>query len=428
VNIRALVANHMATPARRGVLRILAGAGAGQVVLIAATPILTRLFTPYDFGVLTIITSLSVVVGSVAALRLDMAVPLAVHDLDAARLLRLGVTVSVLIGCSLTSLVLASGHLLDGLIASESSAWLWSFPLVGSLIACSQLLTQMAVRQRNYELIARQNIIRSAATVAVQLALAFVTGPVGLIGGLVVGQVVSLGVLRTGTKVRMTMFVREFLALRPLVRAYRRFSLWLIPASLLNTIGLQGPLLLIAFHYGAMTAGVVGLTQRLLVLPMTVAGQAFSQVYVGEISRLLRSDGSTAYLLFRRTSKSLSLLAAVVGILVLTLSPLLGPVLGHSWESVGAYARVLIISIMAQFIVWPISQTIALQKRVRMQFAWDATRAVATIGAVLIAVYSGASALECVAVLSVVSTVMYAILWVLARQSLQRLRVYKEAG
>jgi hypothetical protein len=63
-----------------------------------------------------------------------------------------------------------------------------------------------------------------------------------------------------------------------------------------------------------------------------------------------------------------------------------------------------------------------------MQFAWDATRAVATIGAVLIAVYSGASALECVAVLSVVSTVMYAILWVLARQSLQRLRVYKEAG
>ncbi|MBE7163400.1 MAG: oligosaccharide flippase family protein, partial [Williamsia herbipolensis] len=60
--------------ARSPILTILVGTGLGQGLVIAVSPILTRMYGPADFGALAIVTAIASVLGAGATLGVDRAV------------------------------------------------------------------------------------------------------------------------------------------------------------------------------------------------------------------------------------------------------------------------------------------------------------------------------------------------------------------
>ena len=82
-------------------MTLIAGAGAGQLIGIITAPIITRLYSPTEFGVYSVAVSI-LVVSVIACLRYDFAILLPSDDLTAANLLALSLAIDVL-----TSLVLA---------------------------------------------------------------------------------------------------------------------------------------------------------------------------------------------------------------------------------------------------------------------------------------------------------------------------------
>ena len=58
----------------------------GQLLILATSPILTRLFTPAEFGVYAVFTALTGIFGNVLSMRYELAVPIAKGDRDAAAL------------------------------------------------------------------------------------------------------------------------------------------------------------------------------------------------------------------------------------------------------------------------------------------------------------------------------------------------------
>ena len=66
----------------RGVAVLGGGAAAAQAIAVAASPILTRLYSPADFGVLAVYTSLVSLLGAVAALSYHQAIPLPEIEFD----------------------------------------------------------------------------------------------------------------------------------------------------------------------------------------------------------------------------------------------------------------------------------------------------------------------------------------------------------
>jgi lipopolysaccharide exporter len=69
------------------VLKLVAGTTFSQVIALLASPILARIYAPDAFGVLALFFSVSSLLGVVACLRYEMAVPLPEKDGDAAALL-----------------------------------------------------------------------------------------------------------------------------------------------------------------------------------------------------------------------------------------------------------------------------------------------------------------------------------------------------
>src|SRR5690606_21592699 len=71
----------------RNVAVLAGGTALGQLLTIAASPVLTRLYDPADFGVLGVYAALLTTITTVASLRYELAIPVSDDEEEAASLL-----------------------------------------------------------------------------------------------------------------------------------------------------------------------------------------------------------------------------------------------------------------------------------------------------------------------------------------------------
>ncbi|MFC4144994.1 lipopolysaccharide biosynthesis protein [Micromonospora mangrovi] len=408
------------TVSRRGLLSIILGTFCGQLLTLAVAPLLSRLYDPADFGLFTIASTLAATVSTVAALRYELAVPLPRAESDAYSLVFLGLFAAA--GTAMLGTLAVA--LFGGWIAAVFDEpglrpWLWAVPWISALMAAVVVLNQFAARNRRYSSIGRRNLFQASAMVAVQLA----AGVAGLkSGGMILGYgagqaAAAASLMRNGELGGVT--ARAGLArerLRDCAVTYRRFPLLLAPSGLLNILGGQLPVLLIAYWYGAEVAGWLGLTLRVLAMPAALIGAAVAQVYLAEFSRSARSDPDRAREIFRRGSRSLALAATLGGVAVLATGPqVFALVFGERWATSGSYAQALALSMATQFVAAPLSQTLIVLDRQGMQFAWDAGRVTVVSGAVALVAVAGWSDRAAVWAFGLTSALCYLLCWLAAR-------------
>ncbi|MDM4718314.1 oligosaccharide flippase family protein [Micromonospora sp. WMMA1363] len=418
MRLRAALRSRL-TVGRRGVLSIASGTVGGQLLLLAAAPALARLYGPADFGVFTVIATLVATLGTVAAFRFELAVPLPEEDRHAYGLVALGLTCALLTAVGGTVVVaLAGGAVAVAFGQPALRTWLWLVPLASAAMGCLLVLNQLAVRHRRYGSIGRRNLLQSVSMLLTQL-LAGVAGfrSGGLALGLGVGQAAGALMLLPnahlrGAQARAAWRPRE---LWRTARRYRRFPLVLAPSGLINVLGLQLPVLLIAYWYGSTAAGWLGLTQRVLAAPAALLGVAVAQVYLGELSRAARETPEQARLIFFGASRRLALIALPGAVAVVVGAPALFRLLfGDGWAGSGAYAQALAIGTAAHFVASPLSQTLIVFGRQGLQLTWDVGRVLVVTGAVGLTVLTGGSALTAVWAFGLSAAVTYGASWLLA--------------
>src|SRR5687768_4677168 len=92
-----------------GAARILAGSALGQGILLAVSPLLTRLYTPRDFAALTAFTALATVLGSIVTLSWDRAIVVPTAEAQARSLMIVGSATVLAIGAVLMPLAIVMG-------------------------------------------------------------------------------------------------------------------------------------------------------------------------------------------------------------------------------------------------------------------------------------------------------------------------------
>src|SRR5690606_12589566 len=128
-----------------------------------ASPAITRLYAPDDFGALAVFASIVGVFSVVAGLRYELAIPVPESEQDGAHVLVLtllaviATTVMVAIG------VVALGHYVVA-AAPSLTAYLWLIPLSVLAIGTVQALTYWAIRTKAFGLIARTQLTQSAVS------------------------------------------------------------------------------------------------------------------------------------------------------------------------------------------------------------------------------------------------------------------------
>ncbi len=402
----------------RSVAVLAGGTALGQAVVALASPILTRLYSPEDLGILAVFSSILGMVSVFAALRYELAIPLPQDDADAAALVTFSlgvvVAVSLLMGVGVQFL---GGHIADWANAPALRQHLWLLPVGVGMVGFYQVLSYWAVRRQAFGRIARTKLYQGlgATSTHILLGLAAV-GPAGLIFGQVVGQGAGVTTLaihawRDGREHLRTMSPE---ALRRVAWRYRRFPQLSSFSGLLNSAGLQLPALLLAAFYGPLVAGWFLLGQRVVGIPMSLLGQAVAQVYVGTASRLVQEDQARLRGIFARTAGRLLVLGLIpMGVLGVAGPWFFSRVFGIEWVEAGSYVQLLAGAFLLQFAITPLSQTLNIIERQDLQLAWDFGRLLLVVGALLGARQLGGSAWHAVTAYSAAICLAYGALFLL---------------
>ena len=372
------------------VVMLIGGTGLGQVVALLASPILTRIYSPEDFGVLSVYVSVLTVLLVVSSLRYDLAIVLPTDDQSAFDLLvlSLGIVVVLAVLMGLGSLVVEP-WVVAWTDMPGADRWVWLLPLGFLGGGVVKALSCWAIRLKVFRPIALTKLNQSLGMVATQIGIGLIHGgPLGLLLGDAFGRMcssVSLWVIavRSGRRLFTPLRWRNLVAV---AARYWRFPVLNSVSGLLNTLGLALPPILLAVFYGPQVAGWFALGQRVFGAPSALIGQSVAQVYFGEASQLRRSDPRALRALYRRTALQLFLLGLPLTILFVAAGPwLMVLVFGEVWRQSGVYLQIWAMTFLADFVVFPLSRTLIVMERQDLQLAWDTGRLVLTAGSLVVA-------------------------------------------
>jgi O-antigen/teichoic acid export membrane protein len=406
---------------RPGVLRSAAtvalGAGVGQVILLASSPVLSRIFTPEVFGVFGVATSIESVLVVVAALRYEQAIPLPDDDRAGSALVAIGIgCVAVTTVVSAVLLTLLGPALADWTNTPDLAGYLLLVPLVLFFDGVTLVLSYWAVRQARFGRLSASRLSQAAAQVAGQVGLGAISAtPGSLIVGSAAGKVASASVLaanawRAGQD-RVAGVTWSLV--RRNARRYRRFPLVSSWSALANSAGLQLPAILAAALFAPAIAGWFLLANRVVAAPMTLFGQASAQAFHGRAAASNRAGEGLRGDLWRLAGQ-LARLGVLPAVGLVVFGPtLFRVVFGPEWEPAGEYARLLAPAFLAQFVVSPLAPSLAVLERQGWQAGWDLFRLVVVVGSLVVPAQLGWSASDAIALFSAVTVACYVALAVI---------------
>jgi len=394
-------------------LTLVAGSVGAQALSLLAAPVLTRLYSPESFGLYAYMLAVAAIIGSVASIGLELAVPIASKVSEAQKLIRMAMAASM--GTALvTAIVLWLFHdSLSRMAGFDIMPWAIWVPFLVLFTQWFVVLSEAALRQRAYSAIATRTLAQNVGTVGGQLLLATVTRTAG---GLLTGQLFGrlFGIVSLARKNAGLLRRTGRGGYRQTLRANWRFPLVFAPTAVLNTLGLQLPLILLGAWFGLEAAGFLGVAQRVTALPAGLIGMAVGQVFVGELTARLRANERNNRRLYLKISARLGLFGSVIALALLILPPYLFPViLGSNWAEAGAYAQATALAVGMAFMASPLSYVLVAYQKTVMAVSVDILRIVLVCGLGYWAYRSGWSAVGAVRVMYAGIAINYVLTWFL---------------
>lgn len=359
----------------RNVITLMTGTSIAQAIPIAISPILTRLYSPEEFGVFALYMAVVSIVSVIVTGRYELAILLPRKDSDAINIVALSVGLSCIIsGVLLLLVILFNSQITLLLGAPEVSNWLYFLPATTLLTGIYQSLNYWSNRKSQYRRMAISRTLQSGGASAAQLGGGYTAlGATGLIGGQLAGQVLSTAVLgrmiyREDQILGRSINKQRLLAM---ARKYSKFPRYLVVAHGFNTGSTQMPTILLSALYNSSTAGFYMLTQRVLGAPIALIAGAIGDVFRQEASHAYAHTGN-CQAIYKKTFKKLLIFSFLPFLFFFLVAPkAFALVFGEGWSVAGEYARILTPMFFLRFVTSPLSQIAVIAQQQKVDLIWQ---------------------------------------------------------
>ncbi|MGO0259321.1 lipopolysaccharide biosynthesis protein [Priestia aryabhattai] len=417
----------------KNVLILLSGSSISQLILLIASPILTRQYSPQDFGAFAGYTSILSIILVVSSLCFEKAIPLEKDEKKTAYLVVLSLMLVFLFSLGIIILHFLFHFNIFSLVDIESKSYYYIF-LSLSLLGAGifQVLNYWGIREDQYKKISSAKLTQSGVNVLGQIGTPLVMkGSFGLFIGDVMGRLIGSSRLITQFLKRNRFLFENFRKkeLFEVIREYYRFPVFATFSTLFNSAALQLPTLLLLNLYGTETAGWYSLSQRVVAVPISLIAVSLGQVYYGEAAKLIKSNPIKLIELYNNTIKKLVLIFALPLLLFALIAPKFFSVFfGGEWLNSGYYTQLLTIMFISQIVVLPLSQTLYILNKQFLQLLWDISRFMIILVGFYVIKRLGYGASVSIMFLSIAMTLSYFVLLILGKKAINNVsqRNYKE--
>lgn len=337
---------------------LVGGTAFAQLIGLICLPILTRLYTPEDFSLFAVYTSLLMILSVASCLRFEIAIPIPQDDEEAIYLVVLALISNIIISIFICLIIwLFHSQIILLLKQPAFSNFIWLVPIGVFFSGIYNTLQYWVTRQKKFTIIAKTRMVQSVSGVSLQIAM-------GIMGfstlGLIVGQIVKVS---AGIRLLAINFWNEgfrsiqniqLYKLKQVFKKNDKFPKYSMLDSLANTAGIQLPIIIIAALSLGAEAGYLMFAMQLLGIPMQFIGGAISQVYLSHAPEHFEYGDIRAFTIniLEKLFKFSFCLLIFIGVV----SPVIvGHIFGSQWNSAGLIISWLIPWFIFQLISSPIS-------------------------------------------------------------------------
>ncbi|MBO4751185.1 MAG: oligosaccharide flippase family protein [Bacteroidales bacterium] len=365
------------------------GTAVAQILPFLFYPILGRIFSVEEFGLLAALTAVTSILAVVASGKYESAILVADGKKEAASLALLSIVLSAVF-LLLIYLVLqfALGNTLCMWLKEPMlKNMLWICPISAWAIIIFTVYNEWCVREKHFKSLSVNKIVNSGAIVGAKTVFGFVrVFTHGLVIGDVIGRIISalVCVVRALVRDGKTFYAVKKNEMVDAAKKYIDFPKFTMPGQLLNTIALQFPILLLAVYFNKTEVGYFSMAMTIFAIPLTVISGAVRDVFRQRANEQLNTSGSCRQL-FIKVTVILSLMAVGAAAAMVWFLPQLTTLfLGPQWHTCGVYAQILCGAMVLSFVANSLSGMFIVANKLRQLFYWQLYFVTTTIAAILV--------------------------------------------
>lgn len=348
-----------------------------QAILLAISPVLSRIYTPTDFGIFAVFFAFVSILSIAITGRYELAILVPSKHKQANQIVMAALSICLLITL-LTGFLLTyfNRQLFEWLNIAQISGLV---PLISAsllLAGCISILNYWLIRQKCFRPISIGRIVQGLVLAVTSIGLGLAGyGAQGMIGGYIAGQLIRLshmGYTALNLSDCLKLFVPGTATLVQL-KKYREFPIYNTPAALLNAAKIQIPTFMMSANYTTTQVGHYDMTNRALGTPSSFVGLAIGDVFHQRLATR-RHQGQSLYPL----TIKLALYLLVIGIFPVAIVVMFGPTIfeiafGGQWRQTGEFVQILAPAFLVRFIASPLGRVYIINDRVKLNSLWQVT-------------------------------------------------------
>ncbi len=339
----------------RNVLVLMSGTAITQFITILASPLLTRLYTPNDFGIYALYLSILTLLTIIATGKYELAIGLPKKELDA-NILVILTLLSTFIFALLLMIILTFFHeeILLLINKPDLARWIYLLPLSiffsGGYLTIQYLLN----RQKRFQTISKIAILQGLIVTIFSLIFGYAKMEYS---GLILSSFIA-------SFISVSFGLKIFILKKPhfsriktiaLMKKYKKFPKYSIFSDFFNNLSHQLPIFFIPFLFGLSAAGLFFLMHRMIKIPLGLLSSSIGEVFRQNATYEYIHHGNCR-VIYLRTLKKLILISIIPFIILLAFSPFVFEfIFGKNWQDAGKYTQILIPMFFTQFISSPLS-------------------------------------------------------------------------
>jgi lipopolysaccharide exporter len=373
----------------RNILTLLTGSSISQIIPIVISPLLTRIYTPEDFGLLAIFTSITGVLSVISCGRYELAIMLPKTKAEATAVAFLSLIISLFFCIILLILALYFGPYFSTLLNNEEiQTWLIYVPFFVFLFSLYQILNYWNNKQLEYKVMSFALVGQSSGQASSNLLLGLLNvKPGGLFFSLFIGKFISILILFCNSYKQFELSLVNRKSLKQVLISYSDFPLKSSWSIFFNLMSNQLPLVLIGGMFGVHVLGMYAIVLRVLNTPLMFIGKAFSQVFYQESQN---QESNKLQIFYKSMANKLFKLILIPMLLLFLLSEdFFSIIFGQEWREAGVIVKYFIVFFSIRFVFSPLSTLFLTKRKLNLEIIFNIIFFITQISSLYVGNYLG---------------------------------------
>lgn len=331
---------------------LLGGTAITQIVTLCLSPILTRLYSPDDYGINSLYISSISILAVIVTLRLNSAIVIAKNFFERLTLIRLGLLTNLFVSLIIFAVIGTFLFFND----NKQFHWLLYIPISTFLLGLYEVFNASILNQNKFKLIAKIVVVKVSSQGIFQILFAYMgLGYDGLILGNISSILISLLLMLNPGKLVISIksvfnIPRQFSTFKN----FADFPKFAFPAEIASISSVMLFPFLISLLYSVEEVGHFALANKLIAIPVGLFGNSIRQVFIRDVSPYFNNP-EILKAKFLGTGKILFFIAIPSSVIIYFIGPSFFEfVFGKEWYMSGIYLRCMIILLVARLTVIPL--------------------------------------------------------------------------